>query len=157
MISIKLLCNFTGIALRHGCSPLNLLHIFRKPFPKNTSGWLFLIVKNLHTPQSYYNLYFILLSSQWLFVVLPWQRSLDRTLVLPLLLLLKIWIRKQDVSNITWNVGYNVNRFVVSGTLTNEVACGTDAVEGVIVIIVLPEVVELYTGVRWRVSFDDIA
>ena len=28
-ISIKLLCNFIEIALRHGCSPVNLLHIFR--------------------------------------------------------------------------------------------------------------------------------
>ena len=25
---------------RHGCSPVNLLHIFRTPFPKNISGWL---------------------------------------------------------------------------------------------------------------------
>ena len=41
-ISIKLLCNFIEIALRHGCSPVNLLHIFRTPFPKNTSGWLLL-------------------------------------------------------------------------------------------------------------------
>ena len=30
--SIKLLCNFIEIALRHGCSPANLLHIFRTPF-----------------------------------------------------------------------------------------------------------------------------
>ena len=30
------------IALRHGCSPLSLLHIFRTPFPKNTSGRLLL-------------------------------------------------------------------------------------------------------------------
>ena len=30
------------IALRHGCSPINLLHIFRTPFLKNTSGWLLL-------------------------------------------------------------------------------------------------------------------
>ena len=30
-ISIKLLCNFIKITLRHGCSPLNLLHIFRTP------------------------------------------------------------------------------------------------------------------------------
>ena len=30
------------IALRHGCSPVNLLHIFRTPFPRNTSGWLLL-------------------------------------------------------------------------------------------------------------------
>ena len=36
--------NDTGsaIALRHGCSPVNLLHIFRAPFPKNTSGQLLL-------------------------------------------------------------------------------------------------------------------
>ena len=36
-ISIKLLCNFIEIALEHGCSPVNLLHIFRTTFPKNTS------------------------------------------------------------------------------------------------------------------------
>ena len=33
-------CNFIEIALRHGCSPVNLLHIFRTPCPKNTSGRL---------------------------------------------------------------------------------------------------------------------
>ena len=41
-ISIKLLCNFIEIALRHGCSPVKLLHIFRTPFLKNTSGRLLL-------------------------------------------------------------------------------------------------------------------
>ena len=35
-------CNFTHFALRHGCSPVNLLHFFRTPFPENTSGWLLL-------------------------------------------------------------------------------------------------------------------
>ena len=30
------------IALGHGCSPINLVHIFRTTFPRNTSGWLFL-------------------------------------------------------------------------------------------------------------------
>ena len=30
------------IVLRHGCSPVNLLHIFRTPFSRNTSGWLHL-------------------------------------------------------------------------------------------------------------------
>ena len=30
------------ITLRHGCSPVNLLHIFRTPFSKNTSGRLLL-------------------------------------------------------------------------------------------------------------------
>ena len=38
VISTKLKSNFTEIALRHGCSPVNLLHIFRTPFPKKTSG-----------------------------------------------------------------------------------------------------------------------
>ena len=37
-ISIKLQSNFIEITLRHGCSPVNLLHIFRIPFPRNTSG-----------------------------------------------------------------------------------------------------------------------
>ena len=43
-ISIKLLSNFIEIALRHGYSPVSLLHILRTSFPRNTSGWLF--VKN---------------------------------------------------------------------------------------------------------------
>ena len=38
-ISIKMQSNFIEIALRHGCSPINLLHIFRTSFTKNTSGW----------------------------------------------------------------------------------------------------------------------
>ena len=42
VISIKLQSNLIEITLRHGCSPVNLLHIFRTPFPKNTSGWLLL-------------------------------------------------------------------------------------------------------------------
>ena len=38
------------ITLRHGCSPVNLLHIFRTPFTRNTSGWLLLeLWKNLKT------------------------------------------------------------------------------------------------------------
>ena len=42
VISIKLLCNFIKITLRHGCYPVNFLHIFRTPFSKNTSGGLLL-------------------------------------------------------------------------------------------------------------------
>ena len=41
-VNKTLLCNFVEITLRHGCSPLNLLHIFRTPFYKNTSGRLLL-------------------------------------------------------------------------------------------------------------------
>ena len=39
---ILLLCNVIGIKLLHGCPPVNLLHIFRTPFLKNTSGRLLL-------------------------------------------------------------------------------------------------------------------
>ena len=38
----KLQSNFIEITLRHGFSPVNLLHIFRTPFSKNTSGGCFL-------------------------------------------------------------------------------------------------------------------
>ena len=48
VISIKLLCNFTKIKLRHGCSPVNLWHIFRTPFPKNTYVGLLLNVLFYH-------------------------------------------------------------------------------------------------------------
>ena len=44
VISVKLLCNFIEITLRHGCSPVNLLHISRTSISKNISGWLFLSV-----------------------------------------------------------------------------------------------------------------
>ena len=41
------LCNIIEIALSYGCFPVNLLHIFRPPFPKNTSGGGFYISKIL--------------------------------------------------------------------------------------------------------------
>ena len=51
-ISIKLQSNFIEIALWHGCSSVNLLHIFRTPFPKKTFRrlcrkypWIFLLAK----------------------------------------------------------------------------------------------------------------
>ena len=48
-ISIKLQSNFIEIAFRYWCSPVNLLHIFRTPFPKNTSGRLGLDIVILET------------------------------------------------------------------------------------------------------------
>ena len=39
----KVALQFIEIALRHSCSPVNLLHIFKTPFPRNTSGWLLLL------------------------------------------------------------------------------------------------------------------
>ena len=44
VISIKLQGNFIEITLRHGCSPVSLLHIFRTPITKNISGQLLLFV-----------------------------------------------------------------------------------------------------------------
>ena len=38
----KVACNFVEITLLHGCSPVNLLHIFRIRFSKDTSGQLLL-------------------------------------------------------------------------------------------------------------------
>ena len=35
-------CIFIEISLRHECSPVNLLYIFRIPFPKDTSEGLLL-------------------------------------------------------------------------------------------------------------------
>ena len=39
-ISIKFLCNFFEIALRHGCSPVNLLNVFGTSFYKKNCGRL---------------------------------------------------------------------------------------------------------------------
>ena len=46
-MSIKLHCSFLEIALRHGCFPVNMLHIFRTRFSKNTSEGLFLSISNV--------------------------------------------------------------------------------------------------------------
>ena len=52
--SIKMQSNFIEIKLRHGCSPVNLLHIFKTPFSKNTSGGMLLKQKNLRRLWSLY-------------------------------------------------------------------------------------------------------
>ena len=46
VISIKLQSNIIEIALRHGCSPVNLLHIFRTPFLRSTSERILLTFKS---------------------------------------------------------------------------------------------------------------
>ena len=45
VISISLWSNFTEISLRHWCSAVNVLHIFRTHFSKNISGGMLLQVK----------------------------------------------------------------------------------------------------------------
>ena len=96
VISIKLQSNFIEITLRHGYSPANLLHIFRTPFPNNTSEGLLLYNLNFgktYTSYSHVNLqkktfffikkylrdYIQLYSQLYLFI-----RSLLRTLLFPL-------------------------------------------------------------------------
>ena len=43
------------IALRHGCSPVNLLHIFRTPFQQSISEWL-LLCKSCEIFQNSYSI-----------------------------------------------------------------------------------------------------
>ena len=50
--SENMLRNFIEITLRHGCSPVNLLHIFGLPFSKNTSGRLLLLTRSALTFQT---------------------------------------------------------------------------------------------------------
>ena len=50
--SNKLLCSVIEIALRHGCSPVNWLHIFRTPFLKKTTGRLVLYLHSWTLTQS---------------------------------------------------------------------------------------------------------
>ena len=42
-------CNFIEITLPHGCSPVNLLHLFRAAFRKNTYGGLLLAIQSSFT------------------------------------------------------------------------------------------------------------
>ena len=86
VISIKLLCNFVEIALRHGYYPVNLLHIFRTPFPKNTSGWLLLkyqsirlnsiLLKEYNLERTWVWSYVFQNMPSWKLVLLSWLKSI---------------------------------------------------------------------------------
>ena len=52
VISIKLRGIFIEITLWHGCSPVNLLHIFRTSFSENTSEGLLLSAVELQRKQT---------------------------------------------------------------------------------------------------------
>ena len=63
---VRMQSNFIEITLRQGCSPVNLLHIFRIAFLKNTSGWLLLnreLYKSAFSIYSFKKLVFICLCS----------------------------------------------------------------------------------------------
>ena len=56
-------CDFIKITLRHGCSPVNSLYIFRVPFPKNTSRGL-LLTDILRILSDIYNVNYLLFSDK---------------------------------------------------------------------------------------------
>ena len=63
--------NFIEIALRHVCSPVNFLHSFRAPFPRNNSGRLPLcILIHVYSPMDFINesVTFFLIHVAWCFV-----------------------------------------------------------------------------------------
>ena len=74
-----MLWNFIEITLRFRCSPVNLQHIFRTLFPKNTSGWLLPnkklsestktqnkeVQRRLHSMEIIHGLLWISRSSHW--------------------------------------------------------------------------------------------
>ena len=58
VISIKLGWNFIEIAVRYRCSPVNLLHIFRTRFSRNTPGRLLLFFIRLKRISKFLILFF---------------------------------------------------------------------------------------------------
>ena len=65
VISTKLESNFIEVTLRYECSPVNLLHIFRTPYFKNTFGWLLLLTNVILCSYFIYVIYFLNLSKQF--------------------------------------------------------------------------------------------
>ena len=72
--------NFIEIALRHGCSSVNLLHIFRTPFLKNLSGRLLLDRFFLNRISVYFHLFalFLQLHALWSLSSLAWIGKEDK-------------------------------------------------------------------------------
>ena len=61
------LFNFIEFALRYGCSPVDLLHILRSPFSKNSSGQLLLIFDSRKMIlENYGTMYLDLICTEWL-------------------------------------------------------------------------------------------
>ena len=80
-MSVKLLYDFIEITLRHGCSPVNLLHIFTTAFLKNTSMWLLLVF--IFKKNQYHDLY-----NHW-FIIIKWVKRTRRKYFVRILKLTK--------------------------------------------------------------------
>ena len=87
--------NFIETTLWHGYSPVNLLHIFRKPFPKNTFGGLLLkeIFLRFSNSPLFLNLTFCTLNIVCLFFVLL-RFFLSQIKILPSFLLFSLYFKK---------------------------------------------------------------
>ena len=72
--------NFIEIVLWHGCSSVNLLHIFRTPFLKNLSGRLLLDRFFLNRIYVYFHLFalFLQLHALWSLSSLAWIGKEDK-------------------------------------------------------------------------------
>ena len=82
VISIKLQSNFIEIALRHGCSSIKLLQIFRTPFPRNTSGWVLLKLEACRGSPKWIKtniLLNIIMCTQWNNKILTWMYANNKT------------------------------------------------------------------------------
>ena len=73
------------ITLRHGHFPVNVLHIFRIPFTKNTSGWLLLelvivVARLMRQPTMLQDLYQCFLIKSWFFYhYIRWMKIIYHT------------------------------------------------------------------------------
>ena len=93
VISIKLLCNFIEITLRQRRSPVNLLHIFKAPFLKNTFGRL------LQSMSTYVYCLFYLHSIQ---SIICFKLFLKDRLQISLLIISKFKQINQVLSSLKW-------------------------------------------------------
>ena len=78
VISIKLQSIFIETALRLGCSSVNLLHIFRTLFPKNTSGGLLTAVTSEPTTDDIHDILKYIPCIVWYTSCFVWNFSTEK-------------------------------------------------------------------------------
>ena len=105
VISRKLLCNFLGITLRYGCSPVNLLHIFRIPSPRNTSEWLLLNSTSIWNNSYMLRMLHVKLFSVASLIPLPeWFRKGSECCLRKKSMLEKFWWSEKIIRDILFHV-----------------------------------------------------